>query len=99
MVPILTLAHPSGAEVRVDADGHAVLHGFASMTFQDGPKRFSMEGLFDYVDSLVTWIKAHTHQANQSNAPTNVPIQADSLNAPQADSCLSPATFKGPQGA
>jgi hypothetical protein len=98
VVPVLTISHPSGAEVKVDADGNGVLHGFASLTIQDGTKRFSMEGLFDFVASFVTWAKTHTHSGvtgggGTTGAPVGLPSD------PVADSCLSPATLKGPQGA
>jgi hypothetical protein len=98
VVPILSLVHPSGAEVKVDADGHGLVHGFASLTFQDGDKRFSMEGLFSYVkDTLVPWIKGHKHTATGATAITTVPTSLP--EDPVDSSCLSPAAFKGPQGA
>lgn len=98
VVPVLTISHPAGPEVVVDADGHGVLHGFASITFQDGSKRFSMEGLFDFVAGLVNWIKTHKHSGVTaggalSGAPSALPSD------PVADDCLSPSTLKGPQGA
>lgn len=98
VVPILTISHPAGAEVKVDADGHAQVHGFASLTFQDGTKRFSMEGLFDFVANFVTWAKSHKHGGvTAGGALSGVPSALPS--DPVADSCLSPATLKGPQGA
>jgi len=98
VVPVLSIVHPSGAEVKVDKDGHGIVHGFASLTFQDGIKRFSMEGLFSYVkDTLVPWINGHQHTATGATSITTAP--SSSVSVPVDSSCLSPATFKGPQGA
>lgn len=98
VAPVLTIAFPSGAEVKVDADGNAVLHQFASMAFQDGTHRFSMDGLFDYVkNTLAALFKTHTHTSAAAGSPTSAPIQT--LADPVDSSCLSPASFKGPQGA
>ena len=95
--PVVEVVHPSGATVEIDPEGNGKVRGFASLVFQDGEKRFSMEGLFDYLkDTLVSWAKSHTHTSASSGSPTSAPIQ--SLTDPAKDSCCSPASFKGPQG-
>ena len=95
--PVVEIVHPSGASVEIDADGNGKVRGFASLVFQDGEKRFSMEGLFDYLkDTLVSWAKGHTHTSASSGSPTSAPLQA--LADPSKDACCSPTTFKGPQG-
>jgi len=90
--PVLEVIHPSGATFSVDGDGNGVVKGFASLVFQEGSKRFAMEGLFDYVKSMATWIRAHTHISSGAGVPNSPP--SDPV---LADTC-SPDTFLGPQG-
>lgn len=82
----LEVLHKAGGSMVVDPTGKLVVHGFASVTFQDGAKRFCMEALFD-------WIKTHTHGGvTAGGAATGAPSVA-----PPAAS-LSPTTFLGPNG-
>lgn len=83
--PVVELAHPSGASIEIDADGNGKLHGFASLAFQDGSKRFCME-------DLITWIEGHVHTSGSAGTPTSAPT-----TAPPASS-LSPTSFTGPTG-
>ncbi len=83
--PVVELVHPSGAAVSIDADGNGKLHGFASLGFQDGTKRFCME-------DLLTWIEGHVHTSASAGTPTSAPT-----TTPPASS-LSPASFTGPTG-
>lgn len=96
--PIVEIVHPSGAAVTIDASGNGVIHGFASLAFQDGTKRFSMEGLFDYLkNTVVSWLNAHVHTSGSAGSPTSAPTSP--VASPVDSDCLSPSSFQGPQGA
>jgi len=95
--PVLEINHPSGAIVSLDADGNGEFKGFKTVTFQEGDKRFAMEGLFDYVkETLVAWATDHTHTSVSPGSPTSAPIET--LDDPVLDDTCSPDTFLGPQG-
>jgi hypothetical protein len=84
--PVVQLAHASGALLQIDAEGHGVLQGFASLAFQGGSAQFCM-------DALVDWLNAHTHGNGNLGSPTTGPV----VPAVKATVC-SPTTFTGPVG-
>jgi hypothetical protein len=88
--PNIEISHSSGASIKIDNDGAVTISGCASVTFQEGDKRFCME-------TLVEKFNTHTHL--YSPGPSS-PVDTAVPTVPLVkNEVCSPSTFQGPEGA